>query len=114
MKKVPSLLIEFIEQHDCFYILGHREPDGDCIGSQLALASMLRGMEKRTHVLSSGPFNKIEILPFESRFKSEVPAERDYERTAAIVVDCSSLSRIGSIAEKMPIYRCLYRSSRNG
>jgi len=58
---------------------------------------------KTNHVLSSGPFNKIEILPFESRFKSEVPAERDYERTAAIVVDCSSLSRIGSIAEKMPI-----------
>lgn len=102
MKPVPKALLEFIEGHDCLYILGHREPDGDCIGSQLALASMLQGMGKRVHVLSSGPFNRIEILPFEARFKSEVPAERDFERTAALVVDCSSMSRIGSIAERMP------------
>jgi len=59
-------------------------------------------MGKRAHVLSSGPFNRIEILPFEARFKSEVPAERDFERTAALVLDCSSMSRIGNIAERMP------------
>jgi len=102
MKPAPKSLLEFVEGHDCFYILGHREPDGDCIGSQLALASMLQSMGKRVHVLSSGPFNRIEILPFEARFKSEVPAERDFERTAALVLDCSSLSRIGNIAERMP------------
>jgi phosphoesterase RecJ-like protein len=102
MKPAPKSLLEFIEGHDCFYILGHREPDGDCIGSQLALASMLQSMGKRAHVLSSGPFNRIEILPFEARFKSEVPAERDFERTAALVLDCSSMSRIGNIAERMP------------
>jgi phosphoesterase RecJ-like protein len=102
MKPAPKSLLEFVEGHDCFYILGHREPDGDCIGSQLALASMLQSMGKRVHVLSSGPFNRIEILPFEARFKSEVPAERDFERTAALVLDCSSMSRIGNIAERMP------------
>ena len=102
MKPVPKRLLEFIDQHDCLYILGHREPDGDCIGSQLALASALQKAGKRVHVLSSGPFNRIEILPYESRFKSEVPAERDFERTAALVLDCSSMSRIGSIAERMP------------
>jgi len=63
---------------------------------------MLQSMGKRAHVLSSGPFNRIEILPFEARFKSEVPAERDFERTAALVLDCSSMSRIGNIAERMP------------
>lgn len=102
MKPVPKKLLEFIEHHDCFYILGHREPDGDCIGSQLALASALQSQGKRVYALSSGPFNRIEILPFETRFKSEVPPERDFERTAALVVDCSSMSRIGSIAERMP------------
>ena len=96
MRQVPKILIDFINHHDCFYILGHREPDGDCIGSQLALASMLQSMGKRVHVLSSGPFNRIEILRFEARFKSEVPSERDFERTAAIVLDCSSMERIGS------------------
>ncbi len=102
MKPVPKALLEFIDRHDCFYILGHREPDGDCIGSQLALSSMLQSEGKRVHVLSSGPFNRIEIVAFENRFKSEVPAERNYERAAAIVVDCSSMSRIGQIGESMP------------
>lgn len=102
MKPVPTELLSYIEHHDCFYILGHREPDGDCIGAQLALASMLGSMGKRVHVLSSGPFNRTEILQFESRFSIEVPAERDFERTAAIVVDCSSLSRIGIVSESMP------------
>lgn len=102
MKQVPQGLIWFIENHDCFYVLGHREPDGDCIGSQLALASFLKSMGKRAHVLSSGPFTRSEILDYEHRFKSEAPPERDYERAAALVLDCSSMSRIGSVSESMP------------
>lgn len=102
MKKVPQELIGFIERHDCFYVLGHREPDGDCIGSQLALASFLKSRGKRVHVLSSGPFTRSEILLYESRFKSEAPPEREYERGAAIVLDCSSMARIGSVGETMP------------
>jgi len=102
MKKVPKGIQQFIEQHDCFYVIGHREPDGDCIGSELALASFLRSMGKRVHVLSSGPFTKSEILQFEHKFKNSAPPENDYERAAAIVLDCSSLSRIGSVGETMP------------
>ncbi len=102
MKKVPEGLIRYIEDHDCFYVLGHREPDGDCIGSQLALASFLKSLRKRVYVLSSGPFTRSEILQYEHKFKSEAPPEREYERAAALVLDCSSLSRIGSVSETMP------------
>lgn len=102
MKEVPQGIIWFIENHDCFYVLGHREPDGDCIGSQLALASFLKSLGKRVHVLSSGPFTRSEILQYEHKFKSEAPPERDYERAAALVLDCSSMSRIGSVGETMP------------
>lgn len=102
MKKVPRQLIEFIEHHDCFYVLGHREPDGDCIGSQLALASFLKSLGKRVHVLSSGPFTRSEILQYEHKFRTQAPPERDYERAAALVLDCSSMSRIGSVSETMP------------
>lgn len=102
MKKVPKKIIDFIEHHDCFYVLGHREPDGDCIGSQLALASFLRTIGKRVHVLSSGPFTRSEILPYEHKFKYEAPPERDFERAAALVLDCSSMARIGSVGETMP------------
>lgn len=102
MKKVPRQLIEFIENHECFYILGHREPDGDCVGSQLALASFLKSAGKRVHLLSSGPFTRFELLQYEHKFKTMAPPEPDYERAAALVLDCSSMSRIGSVAETMP------------
>lgn len=102
MTSVPEGLINFIEQHDCFYVLGHREPDGDCVGSQLALASFLKRLGKRVHVLSSGPFTRSEILQFEHKFKMEAPPERDFERAAALVLDCSSLGRIGIVSETMP------------
>jgi bifunctional oligoribonuclease and PAP phosphatase NrnA len=102
MLKVPQGLIDYIERHDCFYVLGHREPDGDCIGSQLALSSFLKRIGKRVHTLSSGPFTRSEILLYEHRFKDEAPPERDFERAAALVVDCSSMSRIGQVSETMP------------
>jgi phosphoesterase RecJ-like protein len=69
MVKVPQGLIDYIERHDCFYVLGHREPDGDCIGSQLALSSFLKRLGKRVHTLSSGPFTRSEILLYEHKFK---------------------------------------------
>ena len=102
MEKVSQGIIDYIERHDCFYILGHREPDGDCVGSQLALASFLKRLGKRAHVLSSGPFTRSEILPYEHKFRNQAPPLPDYERAAAIVLDCSSLSRIGQIGETMP------------
>jgi len=102
MKSVPKALLDFIDDHGAFYVIGHKEPDGDCVGSQLALGSWLRRLGKTVSLCSAGPFTRTEILPFEHRFLSVVPAERAVERAAAIVVDCSSLSRIGSIAESLP------------
>ncbi|MCX7026329.1 MAG: bifunctional oligoribonuclease/PAP phosphatase NrnA [Spirochaetes bacterium] len=102
MEKVPQSLIDYIERHDCFYVLGHREPDGDCIGSQLALSSFLKRIGKRVHTLSSGPFTRSEILLYEHRFKDEAPPEKDFERAAALVLDCSSMGRIGQVSETMP------------
>ncbi|MGB4573006.1 MAG: bifunctional oligoribonuclease/PAP phosphatase NrnA [Rectinemataceae bacterium] len=102
MKKVPQGILSFIESHDCFYVLGHKEPDGDCVGSQLALSSFLKTSGKRVHVLSSGPFTRTEILEYEHRFRNEAPPERDFERTAALVLDCSTMGRIGDVSASMP------------
>jgi len=102
MKTVPPELIEFIDRYDTFYVIGHKEPDGDCVGSQLALASFLRRLGKGAALCSAGPFTRTEILSFESRFTPIVPAEKASERAAAIVLDCSSLGRIGSVAETLP------------
>jgi phosphoesterase RecJ-like protein len=102
MQPVPPDLLDFIDRHQTFYVIGHKEPDGDCVGSQLALASFLKRSGKGVALCSAGPFTRTEILPYENRFSPIVPAEKASERSAALVLDCSSLSRIGDVAQTLP------------
>ena len=62
MLPVPVALLDFIEQYGPFYIIGHKEPDGDCVGSQLALASFLKRSGKTAYLCSAGPFSRNEIM----------------------------------------------------
>jgi bifunctional oligoribonuclease and PAP phosphatase NrnA len=102
MRPVPPELLDFIDRHGPFYVIGHKEPDGDCIGSQIALASFLKRSGRSAYLLSAGPFTRTEIMQYEGRFSLEAPPEKASERAAAIVLDCSSLQRIGSVAETLP------------
>jgi bifunctional oligoribonuclease and PAP phosphatase NrnA len=102
MRPVPPELLDFIDRHGPFYVIGHKEPDGDCVGSQLALASFLKRNGKTAYVCSAGPFTRPEIASYENRFSYEVPPEKHSERAAALILDCSSLQRIGAVAETLP------------
>ena len=100
MKKIPDGLKAFLSEYDAYIIAGHKEPDGDCIGSALALASLLRRQGKEALLLSAGPFNRSEVREFEPAFASELPPTLP-KRTAAVIVDCSDLGRTGSIANAL-------------
>jgi phosphoesterase RecJ-like protein len=102
MRPVPPELLDFIDRHGPFYVIGHKEPDGDCVGSQLALASFLKRSGRKAYLLSAGPFTRTEIAQYEGRFSLFAPPEKPSERAAAIVLDCSSLQRIGAVAESLP------------
>ena len=91
---VPQALLDFIKNGEKFLVAGHKEPDGDCVGSQLALASVLRRMGKETVLCSAGPFKRTEIKKYEQFFVS-APDTDGSERV--IVVDCSSLDRTGDL-----------------
>ncbi|WP_251106209.1 DHH family phosphoesterase [Breznakiella homolactica] len=75
---------------------GHKEPDGDCVGSQLVLCSLLERLGKTAVPCSSGPFKRIEIQQYESRFKP-FPSEADRENARVIICDCSSPERTGDL-----------------
>ncbi|MFC2280690.1 MAG: bifunctional oligoribonuclease/PAP phosphatase NrnA [Treponema socranskii subsp. buccale] len=49
---------DFIDQHDFFYICGHKEPDGDCICSCIALGMLVQKKGKEFQLLSAGPFKR--------------------------------------------------------
>lgn len=89
----------FIENHDFFLIIGHKDPDGDCIASCLGLSKILENFGKNYQLLSAGPFKRVETQPFEQYFSDTLPFldENERKNTGLIITDCSELSRVGEI-----------------
>ena len=78
------------------YILIHRSPDGDCIGSGYALATALRSIGRRAKVLCN------DVIP--ERYNFMLPKEDtayDFEPDIIISVDVADEKLFGeSLAEK--------------
>jgi bifunctional oligoribonuclease and PAP phosphatase NrnA len=86
-------IVAYIKAYERFVVVGHVSPDGDCIGSQIALALFLRRLGKQAHLLSTGPFNKNEVKAHEMLFSREV--DENWQQHAVFIVDCSTFSRTG-------------------
>lgn len=100
-------LKNFINAHDYFYVLGHEKPDGDCIGSQLAMAGLLTILGKTNTVLSAGPFSDSISRSYEPIFTNSIKnitkLPKQGDREAVIFLDASTPDRMGKIFE--PIYK---------
>jgi phosphoesterase RecJ-like protein len=95
--KVIDRILESIREHQTFCIVGHIRPDGDCIGSQLALALALRHEGK--HVVC---WNE-DAIPAKLKFMDpdglfERP-RRGEKFDCVIATDCASFERLGRVGE---------------
>lgn len=97
---VPGELIQFILSGSTFMVAGHKEPDGDCVGSQLALCSALGRLGKKALPCSAGPFKRTEVAPYAGRFTA-APGDAELAGAKVIVVDCSALSRTGDLETRL-------------
>lgn len=103
MNSIPQEKIQnfsdFIDNHDYFYIIGHKEPDGDCIASCLGLAEIVKNKGKEYKLLSAGPFKRVEIRKYAELFSDEVDflLAEEIKKTGLIICDCSELKRLGEI-----------------
>lgn len=103
MKIIPEENINafktFIEKHDFFLIIGHKDPDGDCVASCLGIAGILDYFKKKYQLLNAGPFKRVEIAPYSDYFSSEMEFLDENERksTGLIITDCNELNRVGEI-----------------
>jgi phosphoesterase RecJ-like protein len=97
---VPREILDFIREGVKFLVVGHKEPDGDCVGSQLALSSALGRLGKKAIPCSAGPFKRTEVMPYGDGFLT-VLGEKEREGARVILMDCSSSSRAGDIEESL-------------
>ena len=89
-----------LKEHDRFVILSHAEPDGDSLGSQLALCSALRRMGKQAWAVGSERPPRIYGF-LEGSVRVEPPAA-GATAALAVVVDSSNLERVGG-RESLPL-----------
>lgn len=90
---------EELMAHESFCICGHVSPDGDCLGSQLALAAALRGAGKRADVLLATDDPADERFRFLPGFDGLVPASAYRgEFDAFVAVDVPTPERLADAA----------------
>lgn len=88
-----------LRAHATFLVLGHVEPDGDCVASQLIVHSLLGRLGKRALLYNEGPFARPEISKHAARFSRVLRPEDRQGDTAVVIVDCSTPERVGGLAE---------------
>jgi phosphoesterase RecJ-like protein len=87
-------IVEAIRRRQRFVISSHSRPDGDSIGSQLAMAFALRALGKDVHVVNkdraAGP-----LLQFPGVTAIQIADRVAEEYDAAIIMECGDLGRTG-------------------
>jgi phosphoesterase RecJ-like protein len=91
--RVSPRLLDLIKDARDFLIVSHINPEGDAIGSCLALAIALKRIGKKVHVLNKCPVPEIlKFLPSSELFKQKAP-RRQFD--VLFVVDCNTIERTG-------------------
>jgi phosphoesterase RecJ-like protein len=92
--KIIDRIVETIREHKTFCVVGHVRPDGDCVGSQLALAMALRNEGKRVSCWNEDPIpRKYKFLDPDGLFEQPKSGK---EFDCVIATDCASFQRLGT------------------
>jgi bifunctional oligoribonuclease and PAP phosphatase NrnA len=85
---------EAILERQRFVITSHARPDGDAIGSQLAMAYALRELGKHVQMVNADPAPpQFQVFPGVSDIQVSATVHGQFD--AAIVMECGDLSRTG-------------------
>jgi len=94
-----SAICRVLREKDRFLVACHENPEGDAIGSELALALALRKMGKTATVLNSDPVpGNLLFLPGAGTVVFE---EDGSKYDVAVVVDCGSPERTGRVGREL-------------
>ena len=92
--KIIDRILETIREHKTFCIVGHVRPDGDCVGSQLALAIALHNEGKHVTCWNEDAIPaKYKFLDPEGLFQTP---SAGMKFDCVIATDCASFPRLGT------------------
>ncbi len=94
MTNPPAELIEHIRAGRRFVIASHQRPDGDAIGSAMAMALALKRLGKDAVVVTDA-IPPVFLQPFPEVDSIRITPEVTETFDAALIMECSELSRTG-------------------
>ncbi len=94
MTNPPAELIEHIRAGQRFVIASHQRPDGDAIGSAMAMALALKRLGKDAVVVTDA-IPPVFLQPFPEVDSIRITPEVTETFDAALIMECSELSRTG-------------------
>ena len=91
--------LELINRNKNFLIVSHKNPDGDALGSEIALAMALMKLKKNVYIYNQDPPPKrYSKFPKASLIQTE---KKNFKEDVTIFVDCAEVDRIGKIKENI-------------
>ncbi len=89
-------VLDVLRKAKSVLLTSHIRPEGDSIGSQLAMASFLKHIGKKVWIVNEDPvpFN-YRFLPYWRTIKNKLPQDANFD--TLLVVDSSNLFRIGNV-----------------
>ncbi len=91
------LIKNFLKKYNTFLITAHVSPEGDSLGSQLALAKVLRKMGKQCEIVNADIYSREYLfLPGIGSIRRRPRRKRVQ---AIIVLDSSNIERVGSVVK---------------
>lgn len=105
--KAPEEIVQLIQQHKNFVLLTHVHPDGDALGSLLALADILRSMDKSVFCFTESPVSHLlDFLPECDKLSHDLDALFGFmamadEPPLTIALDCGESARLGEYAVEL-------------
>jgi bifunctional oligoribonuclease and PAP phosphatase NrnA len=96
-KHVVQRIIEAIRKSETLCVVGHVRPDGDCIGSQLALACALKDQGKKVVCWNEDDMpDKLAFLDPDRLMQKPKEGKRF---DCVIATDCASFERLGKVGQ---------------
>ena len=90
-------LINILERAEKVLVVSHHDPDGDALGSSLALMHLLGARGAEVHVYSAGPIPaEYRFLPGLKRVSDKLPPDDWFD--LAVICDCHEYKRTGPLA----------------
>ena len=102
VQDLPEQFPDLIRQRRSFLLTGHENPDGDCVGAEIALFHLLEDLGKKVVIVNPDPLaHGMGFLAAETPFDHVRGNMSLPEFDVAVLLDCCQLSRTGALAAKI-------------